>query len=606
MKKKSFVTKTKEEYLVEYVVEHYSHSRVKMSDLYEKWKSFYNDYRMKYTYGKMPWQANYAIPYLRDVVRTKVPIYMNILFPIGVGSFDVVPSSPDDAEVADIVKSLLVYQLSNVGKGRGGFFSCFEELLKQFEIYGYAVCMVPWKKRSSFLKYDYEGPEIEVVSLFDFFPDPSGVNPIDSWVVVRKRDVTSFHLRSMAKAGIYTNIEALGETTQPFDELGFYPPSPGDKDRVELLEFHGEVPVDLLEGMVADEALLNPFNTDYVRAIITVANRKVCIRAEEYPYDAPIFIDVAKDRLPEEPFGFGTAEDIQAMVEELVNAHNKLTDCINIIANPMFAVNPTRVSGISEHLIACPGRVFRVNTTGSVLESIAPIPTSSQVGTLNPLMVLINVLEEKIMKISQSVPSIAPMATKKGLHETLGGTLLMQGNAIEPIKQIVRHALEPFFERLLTRFYFHDLQFFEKESAFVILGEEKSKEWMEHKNSAEIQKNDIQMVAPKFVTRGVSIFSEKQIEVQSLLQLLQIAGGITMPAADAFGNPIVGPDGNPVMVQAIDVREIIKRLALALNIDDVYSLVPSLQEEKERRKSDKRMGKILEAMRNGGMLGGGV
>jgi hypothetical protein len=112
--------KTLNEHIVEFVLDRYAFSRTNLATQYERWREFYFDYRATRAKNKMPWQANYVIPVLRDIVRTKVPLYMNILFAQGAKSFDIVPTSLEDEDVVPVLKQLLVYQLENVGRGRGG------------------------------------------------------------------------------------------------------------------------------------------------------------------------------------------------------------------------------------------------------------------------------------------------------------------------------------------------------------------------------------------------------------------------------------------------------------------------------------------------------
>ena len=75
--------KTKGEALVEFVLDKYEYSKNELAGIRSKWLEYYNDYRGTVAEGKEPWQANYIIPTLKDVVRTKVPLYANIYLPMG-------------------------------------------------------------------------------------------------------------------------------------------------------------------------------------------------------------------------------------------------------------------------------------------------------------------------------------------------------------------------------------------------------------------------------------------------------------------------------------------------------------------------------------------
>ena len=578
--------KTKGEALVEFVLDRYNYSKTELAGIRSQWLEYYEDYRGAIAEGKEPWQANYIIPTLKDVVRTKVPLYANILFANGLKSWDIIPGEEEDEKVIPILKDVMMFQLENCGKNRGGFFSVINEFLTQFEIYGYSVAKVPWRVEKNKGKIIFEGADIECVDIFQFFPDPNTIDISSSWCIVRKRDVFVSYLKQMEAQGIYHSISELKDSSQPYED-GDPETARDQKDRVELLEYHGEIPLDLLKGKISDESQVNPYDDEYVKAIVTIANREVCIRNEVYPYDCGnIFAGATKDRLPGEAIGTGTAEDIQALAAELTNAHNKLSDCINIIANPMGIINSSKVQGISNGvIISHPGKIFFAHpNVDNVSNALQFIDTTAQAASLNPLITFISMMEEKIQKVTQAVPVIAAMPSKKGLPETLGATLIMQGNAAEPIKHTVRHSLEPWFQRVLEIIYKHTLQFFSDATAYRVLGSEKAKLWEEEKQRKKIKKEDIKLTGnPDFKPRGVSIFNEKQTEIENLLNFLQISMNAVAPQTDAMGQPMLDAEGKPVVAPLVDQREIIKRIADRLGFEDIEELIPSLKEEREAK-----------------------
>ena len=179
--------KTKGQALVEFVLERYEYSKNEMAGIRSRWLEFYDDYRGTQLANKEPWQSNYIIPTLKDVVRTKVPLYANILFSNGLKSWDIEPGEEEDERVIPVLKDIMIYQLENCGKNRGGFLSVINEFLTQFEIYGYSVAKVPWRVEKDGNKVIFEGPDIECVDVFNFFPDPGTVDVNSSWCVVRKK-----------------------------------------------------------------------------------------------------------------------------------------------------------------------------------------------------------------------------------------------------------------------------------------------------------------------------------------------------------------------------------------------------------------------------------
>lgn len=587
-KTEEIVIKTKGAVLVEFVKKRYQYSKDNMAEKHEKWKEFYDDYRGTLLDTKEPWQSNYVIPSLKEAIRIKIPLYMNILFSAGLESFDVKPGEESDEPTIPLIKDLTIYQLGNVGKNRGGLYEQWEAYMKQREIYSYTVAKIPWRiekdKKGTLI---FEGPDMEVIDIFSFYPDPGANSINDSWIILEKKDVFVSYLRMLEKEDIYTNIKALQGVSNPNDNEKIGDQSLTD-DRVDLLEYHGEVPMSLIEGKLDDESTVNPYEDDYVDAIITIANEQIAIRAEEYPYDCgSIFIDSCKDRMPNEQFGIGTGEDIQAMAAELTNAHNKFNDCVNIIANPMVIVNPQKIAGLPDTVIVRPGGVFNTNPgVDNVAHAITWIDTTAAAASLTPLITHIKMMKEEIQRTSQAVPSISPTPTKKELHPTLGGTMIQQANAAEPIKHDVKHSYEPAFQKMLEIFYKHNLQFLSKVSAYRVLGKEKADIWFKEKKSKEIKKEDIKLQGnPDFIPRGVSVFAEKQVEKQELLQFLQIAPAILKPALDPMGNVQMGPDGKPVMVPVLNMEEIAKRIGEAMNFKDLEELIPALTEKAERKKA---------------------
>ena len=583
MEKEEEKVKTKGEALVEFVLNRFGYSKDEMLAKQGKWREFYEDYRGSTLANKEAWQANYIVPSLKECIRIKTPLYMNILFSAGIKSFDVEAVEENDEPMIPLIKSLTTYDLNNIGRDRGGLFGQWEAYIKQFEIYGYTIAKIPWKKEKNKKgELIFEGPDMEVIDIFSFYPDPSTTN-LDSWKIIQKKDIFVSYLRMLEDEGTYHSIKDLEETSQPGDDDA----TKGVKkdDRVELLEYHGEIPKSLLEGEVTDEEQTNPYEDKYVDAIITIANRKVCIRNEEYPYDCGnIFIDSCKDRMPNEQFGIGTGEDIQAMAEELTNAHNKFSDAVNLIANPMGIVNPQKLAGLSNILIAHPGKLFVANPmVDNVAHALHFIDTTAAASALGPLIKFIDMMDKRIQKLSQAVPSISPSPSKKELHPTLGGTLLMQANAAEPLKHIVKHALEPAFQKMLEIFYKHNIQLLSKASAYRVLGKKKAERWFKEKKRREITKEDIKLEGnPDFIPRGVSVFAEKQVEIQNLLTFLEISLKALVPKLDPMRNPTPGEDGKTVMENLVDIREIIKRLAQIFGFKDIEKLIPSLIEERER------------------------
>jgi hypothetical protein len=574
--------------LKEFVLEQWAYSKRELQTRHDAMRRYHKQYRGQRDPRKEFWQANYVIPSLKEALRIKIPLFMNILFAKGYESFDVEPGSKEDESKMFYTKNLLTYGLRGIGKRRGGLYGQMEDFMKQREMYGYTLGRVYWKdEKDKQGKTTFHGPEFETLDVFSTFPDPGSVNINDSWVVLQYRDVFIGKLRMLENEGIYENIGDLYNTSQPQNDNPDDNDSPeqgSTKNRVELLEYHGEVPKSLLEGDLYDVSQVNPYEDEYVDAIITLANRDVIIRRDENPYETTRqFVEASKDRLPNEMLGVGTAEDIEAMAQELTNAHNKLTDCINLIANPMAVVNLSQMVGMKGTIISHPGKMFKTQPgVENVAHAMYWMDTSSQAAALGPLIKLIGMLKDEIQRNTQAVPVISPVVDKAGLPETLGATQMIQANASEPIKHDVKHSFEPAFESILEIMLELYLKFLESAPAYQILGREKAEEWEKEKHRADITKEDIQLTEPPtFIARGVSVFSEKQAEIEKMLRFLEISTKATVPALDQnTGEPLMGEDGNPVMVPKADVGEIMKRIAELSGFKNLEDLLPYLRQKR--------------------------
>ena len=585
---------TKHRSLLQWVKQRLDWAKEGMRENHDNWAKQYVNYRGTRISTKEAWQSNIVMPVFKEIVRIKVPLYMNILFSNNLESFDILPGEEEDEQGAPLVKSILAYQQRQVARDLDGFYGQWDAYCKQFEMYGYTVGYCPWK-----MEYDedgeliFDGPDFEVLDITSFYPDPAN-RGLNSWKIIEHRDIELSYLKRQERGGFYHDIYKLRGTSQPdrenvFEGFDLSLESPDQLDpRVELLEYHGEVPVSLLEGGLDEYPDIDPYEDEYVKAIVTIANREVVIRAVKDEHKCNIFFCSSKDKMVNEQVGVGTGEDIEALARELTNLHNKFNDAVNIICNPMLIINPTFLSSLSGTLISYPGKVFIANAmVDDVRKAISFIDTTAAASALSPIMQNINFIDQRIQKLSQAVPAISPTPTKKEMHETLGGTQIQQANAAEPIKDVVRHILEPAYTKMLNIFYKLDTKFFSKTSAYRILGKEKAAEWYKLTNKKDVTRNDLTLFGdPDFIARGVSVFQEKQTEMQNLLKFFELVIAAKEPMIDPnSGQPIIGGDGQPVMEPIGDIGEVIKRCGVALNFKNIEKLIPKIYEYNKKKQS---------------------
>ncbi|MCK4576251.1 hypothetical protein KAU34_07575, partial [candidate division WOR-3 bacterium] len=169
--------------------------------------------------------------------------------------------------------------------------------------------------------------------------------------------------------------------------------------------------------------------------------------------------------------------------------------------------------------------------------------------------------------------------------------------------------LEPAYTKMLNIFYKLDTKFFSKTSAYRILGKEKAAEWEALTKKKDITRDDLTLFGdPDFIARGVSVFQEKQIEMQNLLKFFELVIQAKEPMIDpGSGQPVIGGDGQPVMEPIGDIGEVIKRCGVALNFKNIEKLIPKIYEYKKKQKlNSTQAGQPTSANANESPLLGGM
>lgn len=583
--KEKKVINTIEDLLLAFVLERYETAKTYWQPIQEGYQRIKDSYTGTSTVEEKTTDANISVPILKKVVRNKIAHFAEMLLSNGAESFDLEPGEINDEANSENLRLKVIYDLNNAEVEKK-----IMPWLHNYELYGYGVLCVPWKLIEEKQKVGedtykdvvlFDGPDIENVDVITFLSDPFNKD-LTSWKIFQKDNVPATYLRQKEKEGIYTNIAELKDTSYP--EFSQRSPLTTPKDSVELLEYHGLVPQRLIEGKLSDTVDINPFEEDYVWAIITIANREKVIRAAKYPYwCGNIFVPAWKDKLTGENKGIGTGEDVQALVPMLTNLYNRLTNIVNQISNNMYEFVVDDYMGNPRTIKTRPGKFFPVKKIGT----ISTLNTTAQAAALSPLYQIIDKLEKVIEELTSTPPQIMPSGDKSDIHSTATGLMAMQEQAILPIKVETKNNLEPAFKKVLEIFYKHNIQFFKKANAVRVLGKDKAKEM----EMTEITMKDIVMKGnPDFIPTGVSGFIQKSMELKSLDMFLN-----TCLKAQVPGKP--GPDGQPSMEMVADIREIIKRIAERLMLKDIEKLIPSLKKEREAREFNKKKEKQMEEVK---------
>ena len=577
----------KGEILLDWALTRYQTGKTFWQPYQDEWAKIKIQYNGITVVGKEIWQSNIVVPTLKKVVRALCSHYINILLSKGAESFDIAPGEESDKKNAELLRYKIVYDLNTLEIERK-----ILPILKNFVLYGYAVAYVPWKhtvekhrisKNTVKKVITFDGPDIVCVDLAKFVSDPNCLD-LSSWKVYEKDDIPIHYLKAKEKTnrnpeGIYSNIEAVKETVYPNTD------DTEHKDKVELLEYHGLVPKKLIEGRIDDASEPNPFDDEYVQGIIVIANQKVVIRASAYPYWCnDIFVPFVNDRMVDEIVGCGVGRDIRALAPMLTNLYNKLTDCVNIIANPMYEAVINRYLGKAKTILTRPGRVLPVRQLGGIRE----VNTTAQAASLRTLQDLIVMIDKIIDELTGTTPQVMPASGEGDVHRTMGGLAMMKEESMLPINTKIKFYLEPPFRKILGIIYRHNIQRFKKASMFRILGEKAKKFDLEH-----LTKADIMMKGnPDFIPTGISGFMERMSEIRNLLDYMKLLAGVAIPATkmDMMGNevPIFDPEGKPAMKPYGNIAYIARRIAELLRLKEIDKIAPEVEEMEKPKKKPKQ------------------
>ena len=565
------VVKKKGEVLKDYVLKKHKQGKTYWQPFQDNWAEIKKEYVGVLNDAKEFWQGNIIVPTLKKVVRNLVSLYLSMLLSKGSESFDLGPGEESDKKNAENLRLKIVYDLNTLDIERKMI-----PVLQTFVRYGYAVAYVPWvhkveNQKTSKTKVKevvtFDGPDLECCDLQKLVTDPN-CKDLSSWKIYEKDDVPILYLKQKEKENVYFNVDALKET------VGL------DVDVVDTLEYHGLVPKRLIEGSVDDPDEPNPFDDEYVQAIIVLAHEDTVIRACVYPYWCNnIFVPFVNDSDVDELVGMGSGDDIKALAPMLTNLYNKLTDCVNIVTNPAFEVVQKNYLGRAKTILMRPGRTLPVKELGTIRE----ISTTSQASSLQLLPQLISMVNGIIEEITGSTPQVMPTSNKKDVHSTAAGLAMMTEKSMQPINTKVKFYIEPAFRKILGIMYRHNIQYYKREKAVRILGEKKASEF----NLEYLSKKDIMLTGnPDFIPTGISGFMERKVEIQNLLDFATFGAKYLVPATmkDLSGNEIPvppNPDGTPAMKVFMRLEVVIRRIGELLKIKDLDELIPEENKEKE-------------------------
>lgn len=441
----------------------------------DKWDEAYRLFFNKDDEAKLPTRAKIFVPMIFRIIESGVPLITNTIFS-SENLFDVVPTNPQDADIADLIKILLTYQL-----GQANFFPKFIDFAKQLCLYGTSYFKVYWKvvrkwvwertpirkdvslfgirlparivgwKEEKKFKVTERRPEVDVLDVLDVFPDPSASNEREGEGVFIRTWMSMDDLRELGagKYPVYANTdketltkkEKSSTDTSRSERLttrGVSSVLPTKARGVEVMEWWGKY--DLDGDGIREECY------------IVIANRSILLKAVSNPFHhqkRPLVRSVLFS-VPMEWFGIGLVEPVVDQQHELNTIRRQRLDNINMVLNRMWKVLDTGDVDTTQ-LISAPNHFVLVGQ----MDALEPLETKDVTQTAYTEA---NALQSE-MEATTVTRAASGLPESGRLGRTASGARLIVGQSLEKFSLAVRLIEETAIKRTLRMMHQLNLQF---------------------------------------------------------------------------------------------------------------------------------------------------
>ncbi len=369
-------------------------------------------------------------------------------------------------------------------------------------------------------------PRIEMVSAWDFHPDPSATSIDDCEYVIERHRMNRQQLRALIKRP-YFNAEAIEECLAkgPNYEDKYYEDTIREDEtepyyqgnRYEVLEYWG-----ILDSKLAKEAglegaeMMSEF--DEVQVNVWVCGTMVlrCVLNPFTPARIPYQV-FPYEVNPYQLWGVGVAENMED-AQKLMNGHVRMAiDNLALAGNLVFDVDEASLVP-GQNMDIFPGKIFRRQSgvTGTAINGLKFPNTAGE--NLQMYQISRQLADEET-----GIPSIVHGQTGvTGTGRTAAGLSMLMGSAGLSMKTVIKNIDDMLLKPLGEAYFQWNMQFNE---------------------DAEDIKGDLE-IKP----RGVAAVMQKEVRTQRLTSLLQTVA-------------------NPMLAPFIKIPNLMRELAISQDID---------------------------------------
>lgn len=408
-------------------------------------------------------RANLRLPFGFTIIETQTPQIIDIFFRGGsVVQFK--GQGAEDAVFESTITDFHIHQFEEMG-----FASKTATFIKAMLLDGTAFAKVPYRYKEidtlrrvnqidpatgatismkvPTTEVTFDGPDLELIPIYDFFPD---------WSIKKPGDISSMRgcvhrtyktLASLKTNKNYKNLEELETSVSVKGSDAWARPYYSDayKDEFEKLNDNdygkkneGDVEIWEYWGLFDQNQ-----DGEFEEYIIVIANGDVVLRCEQnfYDYKFKPFVACPNYIRESEFYGIPELMAVRSLIKEANTLRNARLDNINLSVNPMWIAD--RASGINtKSLFARPNGVIWTND----INGIKPLPPMDpSVGSREEMAFIQNDIQN-----ATAMVNAAPVATNLGKQfgRSATGVNFIQSFASSRISLKARMLSELYFKQV--------------------------------------------------------------------------------------------------------------------------------------------------------------
>lgn len=288
----------------------------------------------------------------------------------------------------------------------------------------------------------------------NFLIDPVATNIEDALGVAIDEYVPLHQVTIAQEAGIYNadvSVEtfAVDSDLEPDQELTMY-----TDDKVRLTKYYGLVPRHLFNVDRTDDAESNEADTEYVEAIVVIANEGVLLKAELNPYmmqDRPV-VAFPWDVVPGRFWGRGICEKGYNAQKALDTELRARIDALALTVHPMMAVDASRLPRGAKMEIRAGKTIL---TNGNPAEILQPL----NFGKLDSVSFNQGAELQRMVQMATGAIDAAGIPGSINGESTAAGISMSLGAIIKRHKRTLINFQEAFLLPMITKMAHRYMQF---------------------------------------------------------------------------------------------------------------------------------------------------